>query len=245
MSGEYFAEFKTGVNNAWIIRLGNWIAFEGMPSAVLPGLWPDPDVSILVPEYDDWDIVDLISLGPEPDESLSVPEYDSWSTIILASSVPSVPFRVAVITEAIEGHTDVAGTVEVNDEELSFTRATRLTSSEELTALPVITPDAVMDCKIMVELISIDGEYLQNETLTPIEIICFPKTRIMRDPSGSGWMQTNYDIWSEEPMGIGDQIRFADPHQNGQTIDVYVKNVDSAVDLELGNTQPFRVYNCA
>ena len=196
MSGEYFAEFKTGVNNAWKVELGNWIAFSGVPP------------------------------------------------VVLAGSIPTVPFRVAIITEAIAGHTDVAGIVKVNDEELTFTRATRLTTEEELTSWPTITLTG-LDCKITVELISVDGEYLQNETLAPMEIICFPKTRIMRDRSGSGWMQTNYDIWSEEPLNIGDQIRFADPHQNGQTIDIYVKNVDSAVDLELDNTQPFRVYNCA
>jgi len=196
MSGEYFAEFKTGVNNAWKVELGNWIAFSGVPP------------------------------------------------VVLAGSVPTVPFRVAIITEAITSHTDVAGIVKVNDEELTFTRATRLTTEEELTSWPTITLTG-LDCKITVELISVDGECLQNETLVPMEIICFPKTRILRDRSGSGWQQTNYDIWSEEPLNIGDQIRFFDPHQNGQTIDIYVKNVDSAVDLELDNTQPFRVYNCA
>ena len=196
MTGEYFAEFKTGVNNAWKVELGNWIAFSGVPP------------------------------------------------VVLAGSAPAVPFRVAIITEAITSHTDVAGIVKVNDEELTFTRATRLTTEEELTSWPTITLTG-LDCKITVELISVDGECLQNETLVPMEIICFPKTRILRDRSGSGWQQTNYDIWSEEPLNIGDQIRFADPHQNGQTIDIYVKNVDSAVDLELDNTQPFRVYNCA
>ena len=196
MTGEYFAEFKTGVNNAWKVELSNWIAFSGVPP------------------------------------------------VVLAGSAPAVPFRVAIITEAITSHTDVAGIVKVNDEELTFTRATRLTTEEELTSWPTITLTG-LDCKITVELISVDGECLQNETLAPMEIICFPKTRILRDRSGSGWQQTNYDIWSEEPLNIGDQIRFADPHQNGQTIDIYVKNVDSAVDLELDNTQPFRVYNCA
>lgn len=196
MAGEYFAEFKTGVNNAWKVELSNWIAFSGVPP------------------------------------------------VVLAGPVPTVPFRVAIITEAITSHTDVAGIVKVNDEELTFTRATRLTTEEELTSWPTITLTG-LDCKITVELISVDGEYLQNETLAPMEIICFPKTRILRDRSGSGWQQTNYDIWSEEPLNIGDQIRFADPHQNGQTIDIYVKNVDSAVDLELDNAQPFRVLNCA
>jgi len=243
MSGEYFAEFKTGVNNAWKVELGNWIAFSGVPP------------------------------------------------VVLAGSIPTVPFRVAIITEAIAGHTDVAGIVKVNDEELTFTRATRLTAAEEFTVWPtiemngpdypipdedVLVPeyddwiiidswwwsipdpdktvpeyndwswlDSNLDCKITVELISVDGEYLQNETLAPMEIICFPKTRILRDRSGSGWQQTNYDIWSEEPLNIGDQIRFVDPHQGDRMIDIYVKNVDSAVDLELDNTQPFRVYNCA
>lgn len=196
MSGEYFAEFKTGVNNAWKVELGNWIAFSGVPP------------------------------------------------VVLAGSIPTVPFRVAIITEAIAGHTDVAGIVKVNDEELTFTRATRLTAEEELTVWPTITLTG-LDCKITVELISVDGEYLQNETLVPMEIICFPKTRILRDRSGSGWQQTNYDIWSEEPLNIDDQIRFVDPHQGDRMIDIYVKNVDSAVDLELDNTQPFRVYNCA
>jgi hypothetical protein len=194
MSGEYFAEFKTGVNNAWKVGLGNWVAFSGVPP------------------------------------------------VVLAGSVPTVPFRVAIITEAITSHTDVAGIVKVNDEELTFTRATRLTTEEELTSWPTITLTG-LDCKITVELISVDGEYLQNETLTPIEIICFPKTRILRDRSGSGWQQTNYTIYCENPMSIGDQIRFLDPHQ-GRTIDVYIENDASGVDLE-DNSQPFRVYDCA
>ena len=72
MTGEYFAEFKTGVNNAWKVVLGNWVAFSGVPP------------------------------------------------VVLAGSIPTVPFRVAIITEAIAGHTDVAGIVKVNDEDLTF-----------------------------------------------------------------------------------------------------------------------------
>jgi len=90
MAGEYFAEFKTGVNNAWKVELSNWIAFSGVPP------------------------------------------------VVLAGSAPAVPFRVAIITEAIAGHMDVAGIVKVNDEELTFTRATRLTAAEEFTVWPTI-----------------------------------------------------------------------------------------------------------
>ena len=158
--------------------------------------------------------------------------------------VPVSPFRVAITISAVLGHADVAGSVFVNAEEIEFAEATRRTNSRELTALPAITTIG-LDCSILVECITTGGAPIRKETLKAIEIICFPKTHILRDPSGSGWMQTSYDVWSEEPMSIGDQIRYPDPHQGGRMIDVYVKNVSSAVDLEHGNTQPFRVYNCA
>ena len=191
----YFAEFKTGVNNAWQVGLGNWTLFNGHPPVVL--------------------------VGP----------------------APTTPFRVAITLLPVEGHTGTSGSVFVNSEELVFTRATRLTNSQELTALPNITATG-LDCNILVECISVGGAPLEKETLTAIEIICFPKTHVLKDPSGSGYMQTNYDIYTEAVLAIGDLIRYPDPHQ-GKTIDIYVKNVSSAVDLEYGNTQPFRVYNCA
>ena len=196
MDSSYFTEFKTGVNNAWKVELGNWVLYN--------------------------DLLPAESAGP----------------------VPIGPFRVAITISAVDGHTITAGSVFVNAEELVFTRATRLTNTRELTALPLITTVG-MDCNILIECITTGGSPIKRETLKPIEIICFPETHILRDPSGSGWMQTSYDIWSEEPMSIGDQIRYPDPHQAGRTIDVYVKNVSSAVDLEHGNAQPFLVYNCA
>ncbi len=49
--------------------------------------------------------------------------------------------------------------------------------------------------------------------------------------------------YSEAQLKIGDQIRYTDPHQS-TTIDIYVKDVSRAVDLE-DNTQPFRVFYCA
>jgi len=196
MDDRYFAEFTTGVNNAWKVGFGNWVLYNGL----LP----------------------VVPVGP----------------------VPASPFRVAITISAVNGHIDTAGSVFVNTEELAFTGPTRLTNTRELTTLPTITITS-LDCNILVECISAGGAPLKKAALKAIEIICFPNTQILRDPSGSGWMQTNYDIWSEEPLSIGDLVRYPDPHQGGRTIDIYVKNVSSAVDLEYGNTQPFRVYNCA
>lgn len=196
MDDRYFAEFKTGVNNAWKVGLSNWVLYNGLMPA-LPA-------------------------GP----------------------VPASPFRVAITLSAITDHIETAGSVFVNSDELVFTRAARLTNARELTALPAVTTTG-LDCNILVECITTVGSPIRRETMKAIEIICFPNTQILRDPSGSGWMQTSYDIWSEEPLSIGDQIRYPDPHQAGRTIDIYVKNVSSAVDLEYENAQPFRVYNCA
>jgi len=168
--------------------------------------------------------------------------YEGLTPPVPANPVPTGPFRVAITLLAVTGHADVVGDVYVNSEKISFVSATRLTNNTQLTALPTITALG-LDCHILVECISTSGAPLYKETLVPIEIICFPKTHILRDPSGSGWMQTVYDIWCETPLSIGERIRYPDPHQ-GMTIDIYVRNVSSGVDLE-DNSQPFRVLNCA
>jgi|GEM_PF-1134308 len=200
IDSEYFAEFKTGVNNAWHVVQNTW--------KIVNSLTPPT------------------AAGP----------------------VPAVPFRVAItlVTVPAQGtnqaHEDVVGEVFVNSEKISFTEATRLTNSTSLTSLPTITCLG-LDCHILVECITVSGAPIYQKTLVPMEIICFPKTRIFRDPKGSGNMQTDYDIYTEEALGIGDLIRYPDPHQ-GKTIEIYVKNVSGAVDLE-DNSQPFRVLNCA
>ena len=134
------------------------------------------------------------------------------------------------------------GTVHINDEELEFAGPTRLTNAETLTELPTITTEG-LDCTILIECISTTGEPLYHETLEDIKVVVFPKTRIIKDPSGSGYMETSYDVRTKAALKIGDRIRYTDPHQ-GATIDMYVKDIGGAVDLE-DNSQPFRVLFCA
>lgn len=163
--------------------------------------------------------------------------------IVLDDGIPVEPFRLAITISAVTGHTTLAGTVTVNDEELEFTEATRQTNAEDLTELPEISVEG-LDCNILIECISTTGEILYRETLVPITVVVFPKTRVVPSPHGSsGYMETNYNVYSEAPLKIGDQIRYTDPHQ-GATIDIYVKDVSDAVDLE-DNSHPFRVFYCA
>jgi hypothetical protein len=165
------------------------------------------------------------------------------SAIVLDDEIPSEPFRLAIMISSAIGHTTLAGSVIIGEEELEFTEATRLTSSEDLTELPEISADG-LDCNILIECISTSGEILYRETLVPITVVVFPKTRVVPSPHGSsGYQETNYNVFSKAALKIGDQIRYTDPHQ-GTSIDIYVKDVSSAVDLE-DNTQPFRVFYCA
>jgi len=169
--------------------------------------------------------------------------YDGLASAIdLDDDIPDT-FRLAITVSPVEDHATVAGTVTIGDEELEFTEATRLTNEEDLTELPEISVEG-LDCNILIECISTTGEILYHETLVPITVVVFPKTRVVPSPHGSsGYQETNYNVYSEAPLKIGDQIRYTDPHQ-GTSIDIYVKDVSSAVDLE-DNSQPFRVFYCA
>lgn len=169
--------------------------------------------------------------------------YDGLQPVILDEDIPAEPFRLAFTLSEVTGHTTLEGSITVDgDEEIEFNQAGRRTNTYHLDALPVLTI-AGLDCNILVECVSEGGAPLKKETLTEIEIVCFPKTRIVKDPAGSGSQETNYDVYTEAVLAIGDQIRYTDPHQ-GQTIDIYVVDVSSAIDLE-DNTQPFRVYHCS
>ena len=182
----------------------------------------------------------------EANQILQVPWelYDGLTSELDLSEaeIPTEAFRLAITSSPVAGHTIVEGTVHIDEEELEFTEATRLTNEEDLVELPVISV-AGLNCNILIECTSTTGEPLYHETLVPITCVVFPKTTIRRDPNGSGFMETTYNVYTEAALKIGDQIRYTDPHQ-GSSIDIYVKDVSSAVDLE-DNTQPFNVLYCA
>ncbi|MCX8207687.1 MAG: hypothetical protein N3G75_07645 [Methanothrix sp.] len=169
--------------------------------------------------------------------------FSGTRPVVLSSDVPP-EFRIAVTTEPVPGHTITSGTIAFDNESLTFTQPARLATRSVFMSLPEVHIDE-LDCMVTIECISPEGAPLYRETLKPFEMICFPRTRILRDQSGSGYMQTDYDIYTDEVIPIGSRIRFVDPHQNGKLVEVYIKARTSAVDLEFENTQPFRVYNCA
>lgn len=84
--------------------------------------------------------------------------------------LPTVPFKCAVTISAIAGHSDVAGSVTIGTETLSFVAATRKTTTVLFSALPAISQSG-LDCNILIEALGSGGANIQKETA----IIC--KTR--------------------------------------------------------------------
>lgn len=173
-----------------------------------------------------------------------VPRTTSWilydgavDELELDDDVPA-EFRLAFVLT-------VAGTVTLSwgeeDEVLTFTEATRLTAAETFTELPEIVIDSVGD--VAVECITPYGAPIMREVEEEIKIVYFPKTSIVRDKSGSGWQQTDYNIFTETVLQVGDCIRFYDPLQ-GRNVEVYVKNIDSGIDLVDGHIE-YRMLMCA
>jgi hypothetical protein len=85
-------------------------------------------------------------------------------SLSIGDGLPAVPFKCAVTLSTSTGHTDVTGSITIGTETLAFTSATRRTTTNLLTALPVVSVSG-LDCNILIEAVGI-----QKETLTSILI---------------------------------------------------------------------------
>jgi hypothetical protein len=93
--------------------------------------------------------------------------------------LPAVPFKCAVTCSAVTGHTDVIGSITIGSETLSFTSATKKTTTTLLSALPVVSV-ADLDCNILIEAVGV-----LKETLTDILIGFKATQKSFRDSAGN------------------------------------------------------------
>ena len=131
------------------------------------------------------------------------------ASLVLTGSLPAVPFRIAVTLASTTGHTDCAGSVVVGSETLTFTTATRKTTTTILSALPVITCSG-LDCNILVDAINSGGAPIFLETTTDIKIRMKSKMKSIPSPQG-GWesIRESYAIsWARDAVAVGDIIRY-------------------------------------
>jgi hypothetical protein len=167
--------------------------------------------------------------------------------ITLTGSPPTEAYKIAVTVVSVAGHVGCAGTVTVGTEDIEFSGATRKVTARSWTAnraLPSVSVDG-LDCQILIECVNIYGVPFQIETLTPIEIVCFPKTILARQEAGGGSMSSVYQIYTTAKLNVGDRLRIPDPFQADSTHDVFVQNRAAGVDIEVDNSEEFRIYICA
>ena len=151
------------------------------------------------------------------------PTIGAWPTGITG--------RCKVTISSAAGHADVAGTVMIGSETLTFIQAGTKQTTVSLTATPVITSSG-LDCHCHITVVDVGGADVVAETLTAIN------TRIEAYNSGfynsqGVWTKTNSLILSTTELQIGDIIRKG-------TKDYRIQNAEDNPDL--GQESDFYTY---
>lgn len=155
---------------------------------------------------------------PEDAYILTYANHELYDGLSVATH-PSVAFRCKVTLASVTGHTDVAGSVVVGSETLTFAAAGTKTTTAVLSALPVITTSG-LDCNILVEAITTGGAPIQAETATA--------TKIQFENTASGYFnaQGQWTVYSgsyamcRDAAAVGDKLRYSGS-------DLPIKKVDT------------------
>lgn len=152
------------------------------------------------------------------------------SPITLTGSAPSVSFRVKVTISAVTDHEDCTGTVNINSETLTFTKAATKLSTTLLTVLPTVTYSG-LDCNIAITCIDSMGVVINGETLTAFKMRFEATSKTYMDRLGN-WTQSEAFAMTTSPVGLADIVRYGG-------IDYEVKKVESYPWLD--GTELYRI----
>jgi hypothetical protein len=153
--------------------------------------------------------------------------YDALSaaTLTLTGTLPTVSFKCAITVTSATGHTDCAGTVTVGSETKTFTTSgQRLTTTNLLTALPVVTTSG-LDCNILIEALNSGGANIIDEY--QVEIDCrFQNTQKSFMNSTGQWTQSQAIAYvTNSDFSIGDTFSIDD-------YDYTISQISAHVDLD-------------
>lgn len=135
--------------------------------------------------------------------------YDNVSatTLTLTGDLPSVAFRCRVTISSVTDHIDVAGSVTVGTEILTFMAAGTKTTTTSLSALPTITTSN-LDCNILIIAVGVNGQPIQDETLTTLKIRFEPTSKMYQNVAGTWTQSTAYCMVVSSTPGINSVIRY-------------------------------------
>jgi hypothetical protein len=150
----------------------------------------------------------------------------STNTLALIAPWPLNGAKLSIVASSVTGHTDCAGHVFIDSDDIIFTQAGTKISTPALTALPAIAT-AGLDCNLKITVLGSGGQpiYLDTETDLPCKIEV--KSKSIPDPSG-GWTSIrSTQIQARGIFEIGDNIKF---------------DIDYPFDPTNGTTQPIAAW---
>ena len=120
--------------------------------------------------------------------------------------LPTVAFKCKATLSTATGHADVAGSVTIDGETISFNSATTKTFTKALSALPTISVTG-LDCNVLVEAVTLGGAPIYKETLTAIKLSYGMTERLAEDSMGKRTIREFEVLTSASGIQAGDIIR--------------------------------------
>jgi hypothetical protein len=128
------------------------------------------------------------------------PTIGAWPTGITG--------RCKVTLSSVSGHTDMAGTITIGSETLTFTQAGTKTTTVNLTAKPTVTSSG-LDCHAHITVIDSGGADVQVETLTALDIKWKDETEYYSQAIGGFVKRPAHCTTDETSSQVGDVVRYA------------------------------------
>jgi hypothetical protein len=181
-------------------------------------------------------IDDYLNQAGEKKTSVLWPLYDGLSApspLVLTGTAPAVQFRCRITISVDGAHNDVAGTINVNAEVVTFTQAASKTTTTNLTVLPTITA-ANLDCKVVITCIdTVNAPVYLN---TYADFFCrWEDVNVLFMNNLGAWTQSNAKVVCKEAYAVGDYLR-----KDGTTTEYPIKQAVVVTDLDA--VEQFRKY---
>ena len=157
----------------------------------------------------------------------------SAATLVLTGAAPAVTFRCKIAVSVNGAHTDVAGTVTVNAEVITFSSATTKTTTTNLTALPTVTCQN-LDCNVKIWCIDTGLADIYQHSYA--DFFCrWEDVNVIFMNNLGAWTQSNAKVVCKEAYAVGDYLR-----KDGTTTEYPIKQVVVVKDLDA--VEQFRKY---
>jgi hypothetical protein len=131
---------------------------------------------------------------------IASPTISTWPTGITG--------RCKVTLSSVTGHVDVAGTITIGTETLTFTQAGTKTTTVNLTTKPTVTSSG-LDCHCHITVINTGGADVQVETINAIDIKWKDETKYFSSSIGNFVIRPAHCTTDETASQVGDVVRYA------------------------------------